>query len=421
MEIQKYLDTLRRELKPALGCTEPIAVALAVTYAREALGSLPERIDLAVSCNILKNAMGVGIPGTGMVGLEIASALGCVAGHSCYGLEVLSDATPEACAQAREMVDQGCIHVMAKETEQKLYIEACVSSSGHEAICVIEGTHTHVSSLSCDGRILARDTSPAMRPAAESATDMNIDGIFSFIQVVEEDQLAFLREVIAMNDAVARNGLEQDYGMRVGKVLQNGRDMEAMSLADYAASYTAAAADARMAGCTLPVMSTAGSGNQGICASLPVVAAARKMGCPEERLLRAEALSQLTTIHIKTHIGRLSPLCGCAIASSIGSACGVVYLMGGGLPQIHFAIQNMIADISGLICDGAKSGCALKIASSVASAMQCAQLAMAGVGASSLDGIIAGNVEDSIRNLASLGSKGMKDTDHVILDMMIAK
>lgn len=224
-----------------------------------------------------------------------------------------------------------------------------------------------------------------------------------------------------MNDAIAAEGLQQDYGMRVGKVLQSGRDMEAMPVSEYAAAYTAAAADARMAGCMLPVMSTAGSGNQGICASLPVAATARKLGADEETMLRAEALSQLITIHIKTYIGRLSPLCGCAIASSIGSACGVVYLMGGGLEQIHFAIQNMIADISGLICDGAKSSCALKIASSVASAMQCAQLAMAGVGATSLDGIIAADVENSIRNLANLGSEGMKRTDRVILDMMIAK
>ena len=186
-------------------------------------------------------------------------------------------------------------------------------------------------------------------------------------------------------------------------------------------AYSSAAADARMAGSTLPVMSTAGSGNQGISASLPVVAAARKLGVGEDAMLRAEALSQLITIHIKSHIGKLSPLCGCAIASSIGSSAGIVYLLGGGIDKIHSAIQNMIADISGLICDVAKSSCALKIASSLASAVQCAQLAMAGVTATALDGIIAQDTEDSICNLANLGSVGMNQTDRVILDMMIAK
>ena len=421
MDDQKYLDALRREIKPALGCTEPIAVALAVVRAREALGCMPERIDLAVSRNILKNAMGVGIPGTGMVGLEIASALGCIAGHSCYGLEVLSGATPEQCEQAKAMVGEGRIHVQAKETDKKLYIEAKVSAGAHEAVCIIEDTHTGVTYLACDGHVIEQREGQTRHPGAEAAHDLSVAGIFGFIRRVDVKELDFLREAIAMNDAIATEGLQQDYGMRVGKVLQSGRDMEAMPVSEYAAAYTAAAADARMAGCMLPVMSTAGSGNQGICASLPVAATARKLGADEEAMLRAEALSQLITIHIKTYIGRLSPLCGCAIASSIGSACGVVYLMGGGLEQIHFAIQNMIADISGLICDGAKSSCALKIASSVASAMQCAQLAMAGVGATSLDGIIAADVENSIRNLANLGSEGMKRTDRVILDMMIAK
>ncbi|MGN0778100.1 MAG: serine dehydratase subunit alpha family protein [Aristaeellaceae bacterium] len=421
MNVQKYLDALRREIKPALGCTEPIAVALAVVKAREALGCMPERIELHVSRNILKNAMGVGIPGTGMVGLEIASALGCVAGHSCYGLEVLSGATPADCEQARQMVSEGRIHVQPKETDKKLYIEAHVNQGAHEAVCIIEDTHTGVTYLACDGQVMEERENQVRHPGTETVHDLSVAGIFDFVRTVDVAELAFLRDAIAMNDAIAAEGLAQDYGMRVGKVLQDGRAMEHMSMGEYAAAYTAAAADARMAGCMLPVMSTAGSGNQGICASLPVAATARKQGACEETMLRAEALSQLITIHIKTYIGRLSPLCGCAIASSIGSACGVVYLMGGGLEQIHYAIQNMIADISGLICDGAKASCALKIASSVASAMQCAQLAMAGVGATSLDGIIASDVESSIRNLANLGSEGMKRTDRVILDMMIAK
>ena len=421
MNYEKYIHALKSEIKPALGCTEPIAVALAVARAREALGRLPEKLDIRVSRNILKNAMGVGIPGTGMVGLEIASALSCIAGHSAYGLEVISGARQEDYDRARAYAQQGVIHVSTADTEKKLYIEAHAFAGSDEAVCVIEDAHTSITHVQLNDQVIEHHAVCAAHAGAQASHDLSVAGIHEFATTVDTEQLFFLRDVIAMNDRIAREGLDGEYGMRVGRVLQGGRTMEEMTLSEYVCAYTAAAADARMAGCTLPVMSTAGSGNQGICASLPVAAAARKLGLGEEKLLRAQALSQLVTIHIKSHIGKLSPLCGCAIASSIGSACGMVYLLGGGLEEIHFAIQNMIADISGLICDGAKSGCALKIASSVASAMQCAQLAMAGVGATRLDGIIAEDVEYSIRNLANLGSEGMKKTDHVILDMMISK
>lgn len=421
MDFQPYLDALHQEIKPALGCTEPIAVALAVARAREALGCLPERITLAVSRNILKNAMGVGIPGTGMVGLEIAAALSALAGHSAYGLEVLSGATPADCEAAKAYAARGIIHVAAEDTEKKLYIRAQVYAGEHAATCIIEDAHTQITHVQLDDQVLEHADARTTHPGAAAEHALTIAGIYDFVCAVDLSELTFLRKAIAMNDAVAQEGLRRDYGMRVGRTLCDGRSVEDMSLSDYVCAYTSAAADARMAGCTLPVMSTAGSGNQGISASLPVAAAARKLGRGEDAMLRAEALSQLVTIHIKSYIGKLSPLCGCAIASSIGSACGVVYLLGGGLEQIRCVIQNMIADISGLICDGAKSGCALKIASSVASAMQCAQLAMAGVSATSLDGIIATDEESSIRNLGNLGKEGMENTDRVILDMMIAK
>ena len=421
MDQQKYLKALKMEIKPALGCTEPIAVALAVAKARETLGMLPEGIELQVSRNILKNAMGVGIPGTGMVGLEIASALSAVAGDSAYGLEVLSGAGVEDYEAAKAYAAKGVIDVATKDTEKKLYIEARVFAKGEEALCVIEDAHTNITHVEKNGQVLERRQTGVRHADVKADHALTVEGIYQFVTTVDVEELAFLKDVIAMNDAVAQEGLSRDYGMRVGRVLHGGRTMEELTLSEYVCAYTSAAADARMAGCVLPVMSTAGSGNQGISASLPVAAAARKMKKSEEEMLRAEALSQLVTIHIKAYIGKLSPLCGCAIASSIGSSCGVVYLMGGGLKEIIFAIQDMIADISGMICDGAKSSCALKIASSVASAMQCAQLAMAGVSATGLDGIVAGNVELSIRNLANLGTAGMEKTDSVILDMMISK
>lgn len=421
MQYQKYLDAMGQEIKPALGCTEPIAVALAVAKAKETLGCLPETVELWVSCNILKNAMGVGIPGTGMVGLEIAAALSCIAGRSAYGLEVLSGATAQDCEKARAYAATGCIHVRTKDTEKKLYIEAHACAAGHEAVCVIEDAHTSITHVQLDDQVIERRESQAQHPGASSEYELSVAGIFDFATGVELSRIAFLKEGLAMNDTIAREGLSNRYGMRVGQVLLDGREMDQVSLSDYVCAYAAAAADARMAGSTLPVMSTAGSGNQGITASLPVAAAARKLGSTEERMLRAEALSQLITIHIKAHIGKLSPLCGCAIAASIGSSAGIVYLLGGGLREIRYAIQNMISDISGLICDGAKASCALKIASSLASAIQCAKLAMAGVSATRLDGIIDEDAEESIRNLANLGSTGMDQTDRVILDMMTAK
>lgn len=419
--MEKYLNAMYSEIKPALGCTEPIAVALAVAKAKETLGCVPQRVELWVSCNILKNAMGVGIPGTGMVGLEIASALSCIAGHSEYGLEVLSGATKQDCENARQFAAKGNITVQTKDTEKKLYIEAHVFANGHEAICIIEDAHTDITHVQLDQTVLEHTEQQVHHPGAATEHDLDLAGIYYFVCFVEIEKLHFLKDAIALNDEIAREGLTNDYGMRVGKVLMGGRSMEEMSLSEYVCAYTSAAADARMAGSTYPVMSTAGSGNQGICASLPVAAAARKMGIEEETMLRAQALSQLITIYIKSHIGKLSPLCGCAIASSIGSSAGLVFLMGGGLKEIVYAIQNMIADISGMICDGAKSSCALKIASSLASAIQCAQLACAGVSASRHDGIISSDAEKSIRNLANLGCEGMAVTDRVILDMMIKK
>ena len=421
MDDQLYLNAMRSEIRPALGCTEPVAVALAVAKARETLGCMPEQLTLRVSANILKNAMGVGIPGTGMVGLEVASALSCIAGRSAYGLEVLSAATQDDCEKAAVFAKAGIIRVETKDTEKKLYIEAELTAGGHTALCIIEDAHTQITHVQLDDEIIHSINVEACPPVLDSVFDLTVAGIWEFITTVDVEKLEFLKEVVAVNSGVAKEGLKHDYGMRVGRVLMDQKSARAISLTDYVCAFTAAAADARMAGCTLSVMSTCGSGNQGITASLPVAAAAEWLDEDEDKMLRAEALSQLITIHIKKYIGKLSPLCGCAIAASIGSSCGITYLLGGDLRAIVCAIQNMIADISGLICDGAKPGCALKIASSVASAMQCARLALAGVSAGNLDGIVTENVEKSIRNLGNLGNAGMEETDRVILDMMISK
>ena len=419
MDCQKYLDALHREIKPALGCTEPIAVALAVAKATETLGCRPEKIALWVSTNILKNAMGVGIPGTGMVGLEIASALSCIAGRSAYGLEVLSAATPEDCEAARVYAATGCIQVHTKDTEKKLYIEAHTYANGHEAVCVIEDAHTNVTHVQLDDQVLEHQETQTLHPGASMGDDLDVVGIYAFATTVDLNCVRFLNDAIAMNDTIAQEGLSKNYGMRVGRVLQQGRSMEEMSLSEYVCAYTAAAADARMAGSTLPVMSTTGSGNQGISASLPVVAAARKLGSDEDTMLRAETLSQLITIHIKSHIGKLSPLCGCAIAASIGSSAGIVYLLGGGINEILSAIQNMIADVSGLICDGAKSSCAAKISTALQTALLGMKMGLHNCSFQPGEGMVHDDIEETIAAVGRMGRVGMKSTDIEILNIML--
>ncbi|MCM1214603.1 MAG: L-serine ammonia-lyase, iron-sulfur-dependent, subunit alpha [Lachnospiraceae bacterium] len=416
------IGIMQREIVCALGCTEPSAVALAVAKARETLGEEPDKVLLQVSGNILKNAMSVGIPGTNLKGIETAAALGCVAGKTEYGLEVLRGIDQSHIRQAREMIEQGRLEIQLKDCEERLYIEAKCTKGNRSAEAVIERYHTNFVNVCKNDRVIYFKDKEAATEESSGIYQLTLRGIWDFIQQCSLDQLQFLDEVIEINSQIAEEGLKGDYGMSVGKHLaERGKQDKEMDFQTYVVSYVSAAADARMAGCPLPVMATTGSGNQGLTASLPVIAAARRLGCSREQMYRGLALSELVTIHVKEYIGKLSALCGCAIAASIGSACGITYLLGGQYENVEYAVKNMVADISGLICDGAKAGCALKIATSIAGAIQCAYLALEGVEAPDRDGIVCESVEDTICNLGNLGNNGMRTTDHVILDMMLAK
>lgn len=416
------IEIMKREIVCALGCTEPSAVALAVAKARETLGEAPEKVLLQVSGNILKNAMSVGIPGTNLKGIEIAAALGCVAGKTEYGLEVLRGIDEHHIRQAQEMIEQGRLEIQLKECEERLYIEAKCIKGDKSAEAVIERYHTNFVNVCKNDRVIYFKEKESTAQENPGIYQLTLEGIWDFIQQCDPEDLRFLEDIIKVNSRIAEEGLQGHYGMGVGKHLadRGNRDRE-MDFQTYVVSYVSAAADARMAGCTLPVMATTGSGNQGLTASLPVIAAARWLKCSEEQMYRGLALSELVTIHVKEYIGKLSALCGCAIAASIGSACGITYLLGGQYRNVECVVKNMVADISGLICDGAKAGCALKIATSVAGAIQCAYLALEEVEAPEGDGIVCESVEDTIRNLGNLGNNGMRATDHVILDMMLAK
>ncbi len=436
---QEIIELIHKEVKPALGCTEPIAVALATAKATEILVAgcgLSERpameICVEVSGNILKNGMGVGIPGTGMVGLHIAAALGAVCGKSEYGLEVLNELCPKAVGKAKKMVSEGRVTVkMAPENGHKLYVKAAVSAvisgESHCAKAVIEDSHDRIVETWYDSQVFGGASGSAEKSGGneEKTTldyHLSVAEIYDFAKSVAFDDIRFILESKDMNLRLAEEGLKGSYGLRVGKTIADARftPVFGKDFLSYAMSLTAAASDARMAGCTLPAMSNSGSGNQGITVTMPVIAFALHYGVPDEQLARALVLSHLVAIHIKGYLGKLSALCGCVIAST-GSSCGLVYLHEGSCAQVCNAIKNMIGNITGMVCDGAKVGCAMKVASGVSSSIQSAVLALDDICISSNDGIIEDDIEKTIRNLGRIGSVGMQSTDNMILDIMSCK
>jgi L-cysteine desulfidase len=434
----EIIELIRKEVKPALGCTEPIAVALAVAKAMEIIEERCDytgsdwrmkegyTLDIEVSGNILKNGMGVGIPGTGMVGLHIASALGAVCGKSRYGLEVLSDLDPVSIGQAKKMVEEDSVKIGLAETDLKLYVKASVLSDGHKASAVIAGDHDNIVETSFDEEVLTSSQKKADGEVKETKTTLDykltVKEIYEFASTVAYEDIEFILESRTLNLALAQEGLKGTYGLKVGYAigLSENKEVFGGDFLCYAMSLTAAASDARMAGCTLAAMSNSGSGNQGITVTMPVIAYSLRYGTSDEELARALVLSHLIAIHIKGYLGKLSALCGCVIAST-GSACGLVYLRGGDYEQICAAIKNMIGNITGMVCDGAKVGCAMKVASGVSSALQSAVLAREGICISEHDGIIEKDIEKTVRNLGRIGSVGMQNTDNMILDIMVCK
>ena len=416
----QLIALIQDQIRPAVGCTEPGAAAYAAAVAAQTLGETPERLTVSVSRNILKNAMGVGIPGTDMVGLPIAVALGALCGDAGAGLAVLHNITDEDVAQAQKLVDAQGVQVCLSDHPQKLYIDVLAEAGEHSARTVIAGTHTNIIRIEKDGQCISTGDGTEESGAAGGGAELSLKEIDDFVRSVPSEKLSFLRECINMNSAISQEGLEHPYGLGIGQSIYETLP-ENNSEENYALAVTCAAADARMGGCTLPVMSSCGSGNQGLTATLPVIAVARKRGLSEEDTFRALAYSLLVTIHVKQHLGKLSALCACSVGASIGTACALTYLDGGTLQQIGHCVDNVVADVSGVICDGAKAGCALKIATGVSSAFRGSMLAMKNRNASALDGIVGHDPEASVDNLGNLCNTGMLDTDRVILDMLVCK
>ena len=422
---QQLLQLLRSEVIPAIGCTEPIAVALCVARAKELLGSEPDKIDVYLSKNVYKNALAVGIPNTGMTGLPIAIALGATVGKSEYKLEVLRDATPEAVSYAKEYMLRvpAQLHINY-EAPSILYIHAQVHKGDQMAQATIMDEHTNF----VGGNKAIRQPGDEARSEETRGEALSLRRVYDFAMEVETSDITFLKEGAEMNTTAAETSFADQYGHGLGRLLRSTTlsatpEMKRLfgdTLFTKIISYTCGACDARMSGAMVQVMSNSGSGNQGISCSIPVYLYAKENNCTEELTLRALALSNLTVIYIKQSLGRLSALCGCVVAAT-GSAAGITLLMGGNYEEITYAIKNMIANISGMICDGAKPGCALKVTSGVATAIFSAYLAMQHSFADSTEGIVEDDIDRTIRNLTRIGHDGMQITDDLILDIMTHK
>lgn len=420
----QILKLIHQEVIPAIGCTEPIAVALAAAKAAELLGTKPEKIDVYLSANILKNAIGVGIPGTGMVGLPIAIALGVLIGKSSYELEVLKDVTPEALEAGKQLIHDQVIHIALKENVDKLYIEVVCQAGDSKSVAVIAREHTRFVYCAKDDQVLL-DERKSLEHTDEGEDDelkLSFDLVYDFAIHTPLDEIRFILDTARLNKKAAEESVKGQFGHAVSKTISGpiGKKYLGDSSYTHMLRLTAAACDARMDGAMIPVMSNSGSGNQGIAATLPVVSFAEDMKCSEEQLIRALMLSHLMVIYMKQSLGRLSALCGCVVAAT-GASCGITWLMGGTATQITYAIKNMIGNITGMICDGAKPSCAMKVTSGVSTAMLSAMMAMENKVVTSVEGIIDEDVDRSIRNLTSIGSKGMEETDHLVLDIMTHK
>ena len=421
---QQIIDLIKREVVPAVGCTEPVAVALCVAKATETLGVVPEKIELFLSGNIIKNAMGVGIPGTGMIGLPIAVALGALVGKSEYSLEVLRDVTPEAVEAGRKYIEEERISIcLEPDAPSNLHIDVKAKAAGHSVRAIISGSHTNFILLEKDGVLLFEKSaeSEGSDPAESADPELNVRMVYDFAVSAPLEEISFILEAKRLNMGAAEHALSGNYGHCLGATVRHsGVRFFGDTPVAHAITLTSAACDARMGGAMVPVMSNSGSGNQGITATMPVVSYAIDIDASEEQTVRALVLSHLISIYIKQSLGRLSALCGCVVAST-GAASGLVYLMGGGYRQVCDAVKNMVANLTGMICDGAKPSCSMKISSSVSTAMMSAMLAMQGSAVTSAEGIISDDVDATIHNLTSIGRDSMQATDKLVLKIMTCK
>ncbi|MGB9975583.1 serine dehydratase subunit alpha family protein [Thermovenabulum sp.] len=421
MDCKELLKILRSELKLATGCTEPAGVAFATAKAVELLGEEVLKVKVTVSTNVFKNGMGVYVPGADNKGLEYAAALGAVIVKPELELGILEDVDGECIKRALKLIKEGAIEITYLSGCPGVYIKVEAESANHESTVIIKGNHTNIIYLEVDGKILKDEVKEDKRQEEEKIKDWSIKDIIDTVNKFSEKDLLFLKEVIKINADIAQKGLNEKWGMGIGFTLNEMfiRGILNKDMVNTAKAWTAGAIDARMAGVKMPVISCGGSGNQGIMASIPVIVASEYLEVDEISLLKALALSFLITLYIKSHIGRLSALCGCAVASCMGSGAGIAYLMNLGEKGIMEVIQNIVGCISGIICDGAKPGCSLKALIAVETAFQMVFLTKYHIMVEPFSGIVSRDVEETIKNLGRVSIPGMVETDHTILEIML--
>ena len=422
----KLVNILKEEVKPALGCTEPVAVALACAKAKELLGEEIVKHSVLVSPNVYKNGMCVGIPGTERLGLKISVALGFIGGHSINGLRVLETLTPEEVRIAEEYMDNTPIDISPANTKEKVYIEVYLQGETRTSKVIIRTKHDNFVYLEANGEVLLNGEESEIELVSTTDNEENImdtitiKALIENIEELEFEDIEFLLDGITMNEEIANYGLNQKIGIGVGYGIKKSMEDGLLGddLLNNAMMITAAASDARMAGVKMPVMSSNGSGNHGITAILPIVAYNKKFPQSDEKLAKALAISHLVTAYVKNFTGRLSAVCGCGVAASTGASAGITWLMSGDIKKVEGAIEHIVASLSGMICDGAKSGCAVKLASAASAAVQSAIIANQNCFVPSKNGIVGSNVEESIKNLGRVSDKGMTVTDEVIINVM---
>lgn len=425
MDMNIIINTLKQEIAPALGCTEPIAVALAAAAAKNAVGGELLSIQVGVSPNIYKNGMNVGIPGTDKVGLYISAALGAVAGKPEYKLEVLKDVNEDYNTIANKLVADKKVKIDIEREEGNFYICCKVTTDKGTGKAVIRNKHTNIVLVEANGEVKYENSTEedAVQFEADKLKKFTLPQIIKEIQNIDSEKLKFLLDGVKMNYDVAYEGLNNEYGMQIGRTIKKSIEKGLLGDDIYqnAVMMTAAAVDARMAGCFMPVMSSAGSGDHGITVIIPIAVAAEKLKVTEDKLLKALAIGHITNIYIKQFTGRLSSMCGCCISAAVGTGIGVCYLLGGNEKELEYTVNNMVGDTSGVICDGAKAGCSIKISTAVGAAIKAALLAMNGIRVPSDNGIVGDSMDESIRNLGRISLETLYQTDTSVLGVMVEK
>jgi len=417
---KELLRVLRDEMKPAVGCTEPVAVALASSKAYQAVGGELEGISITTDPALFKTSRTCVVPGTSGTGYALTAVLGILVGEPSLELEVLKRVEEKSVVKAKSWLKKGIVEVAMKEGEVGIYVESVVRTSKGVGRAVIRGTHTNIVLVEANGKVIYKKKEGSKEEKHFSITSLRITDLIRFVEGIPFEDIRFVLDAVKMNKELAQEGLNGRLGMGVGANMLSllGENKIADDPITSAQILVASATDARFGGATKPAMSIAGSGSHGITATLPVAAMAERMGIGEEKLARAIALSLLLTIYIKTYSGRLSAFCGCAVTAAVGASTGIVYLLGGDDKQVGYAIKNMAADVTGIICDGGNFSCALKTSTGAGAAIRAALLALKGAVIPDDIGIVGRGVEETIKNMGRISSPGMVETDRVILDIV---